>query len=163
MERNNEILRRRITTVVVVILRLAVGATFIISGWAKAVDPWGTVYKISEYLDVWGLEIPRALVTSVTFLLSAWEFVWGALLLLGTYRRVSVIALLLCMVAMLPLTLYIAVASPVADCGCFGDLVKVSNTGTFVKNVFLTAALIYLLVVNTRGSPVYTPHTQWIA
>ncbi|MDE6485172.1 MAG: DoxX family protein [Duncaniella sp.] len=163
MERNNDILRRRITTVAVVILRLAVGATFIISGWAKAVDPWGTVYKISEYLDVWGLDIPRALVTSVTFLLSAWEFVWGALLLAGTYRRVSVIALLLCMAAMLPLSLYIAVASPVADCGCFGDLVKVSNTGTFVKNIFLTAALIYLLVVNTRVSPLYTPHTQWIA
>ncbi len=162
MEKNNEILRRRITAVVVVILRIIIGATFILSGWAKAIDPWGTVYKISEYLDVWGLDIPRALVTSATFLLSSWEFVWGALLLVGTYRRVSVISLLLCMAVMLPLSLYIAVASPVADCGCFGDLVKVSNTGTFIKNNFITAALVYLLVYNTRVQPVYTPHTQWI-
>lgn len=163
MERKNDTrLRRRITTIAVVILRLIIGVTFIVSGWSKAVDPWGTVYKISEYLDVWNMEIPRALVTSVTFLLSAWEFVWGALLLAGTYRRVSVIALLLCMAGMLPLSLYIAVASPVADCGCFGDLIKISNTGTFIKNIFITAALVYLLVVNIRVRPVYTKHTQWI-
>lgn len=156
-------LKRTATTVAVVILRLAVGLTFIISGWAKAVDPWGTVYKISEYLDVWGLDVPASLVTSVSFLLSAWEFVWGALLLLGTYRLVSVLALLLCMAVMLPLSLYIAIASPVADCGCFGDLIKISNTGTFIKNIFITAALVYLLVVNTRVRAILSKHTQWIA
>ncbi len=156
-------LKRTATTVAVIILRVAVGATFIISGWAKAIDPWGTVYKISEYLDVWDLDIPAALVTSVSFLLSAWEFVWGAMLLLGTYRLVSVLSLLLCMAVMLPLSLYIAIASPVADCGCFGDLMKISNTGTFVKNIFITAALVYLLVVNTRVRAVLSKHTQWIA
>ncbi|MDE5785184.1 MAG: DoxX family protein [Duncaniella sp.] len=162
MEKSKSVIRTRITTATVVLLRLIIGVTFIISGWAKATDPWGTVYKISEYLDVWDMDIPRALVTSVTFLLSAWEFVWGALLLAGTYRRVSVIALLLCMAGMLPLSLYIAVASPVADCGCFGDLFKISNTATFVKNIFLTAALVYLLVANTRVRPIFTKHTQWI-
>lgn len=162
MEKSNTTLRRRLTTAAVVILRIVIGATFILSGWAKAIDPWGTVYKITEYLDVWDMDVPRALVTSFTFLLSAWEFVWGALLLAGTYRRVSVIALLLCMAGMLPLSLYIAIASPVADCGCFGDMLIVSNTGTFIKNVIITAALIYLLAHNTRVRQLYTTHTQWI-
>ena len=36
-------------------LRIAVGATFIFSGFVKAIDPWGLIYKISEYMAVWGL------------------------------------------------------------------------------------------------------------
>ncbi len=155
-------IRRRVEVCVILILRVLVGLTFVMSGYAKGIDPWGTVYKISEYLDYWDLDIPGALITFATFALSAWEFVWGALLLLGCYRRVSVICLTLVMAFMLPLTLYIVIFDPVADCGCFGDLYVISNTATFIKNIIITAALIYLLAANVRVGAVYTKHTQWI-
>ncbi|MCM1519735.1 MAG: DoxX family protein [Lachnoclostridium sp.] len=148
---------------IVISLRIIIGVLFVVSGFAKAIDPWGTVYKISEYFTVWDIAVTTGITTTLAFLLSTWELVWGALLLLGCYRRVAVVCLLLMMAVMLPLTLYIAIANPVADCGCFGDLWVISNTATFVKNILITAALIYLLIKNVKvDTVVYSTHTQWI-
>ncbi len=43
------------------------------------------------------------------------------------------------------LTFYSAVTGKVADCGCFGDALKLSPWGTFYKNVFFTALILFLL------------------
>lgn len=143
-------------------LRLIVGAVFVFSGFVKSVDPWGSFYKISEYLDVWAWDIPSALVVLAAFLLGGVEFVLGFLLLFGCYRRSAPALLLLMMAFMLPLTAYILVANPVADCGCFGDFLIISNTATFLKNVVLTAMLIYLVAFNRRTSGLFVPYVQWI-
>ena len=96
-------------------------------------------------------------------LLSGYEFVFGLLLLLGCYKRVAVWALTATMAVMLPLSLYLAVANPVTDCGCFGDFWVISNTLTFVKNLIITAALIALLWLNPRlHQGLFQPAIQWI-
>ena len=41
------------------VLRLALGAVFILSGFVKLVDLWGFVFKIEEYLAVWNLMQPH--------------------------------------------------------------------------------------------------------
>ncbi|MDE5954087.1 MAG: DoxX family membrane protein, partial [Duncaniella sp.] len=141
-------------------VRVVIGAVFVVSGFAKSIDPWGSYYKIYEYLDVWGWDIPSALVVLAAFALGGFEFVWGCLLLLGCYRRVAVWLLLLMMAFMLPLTLYIAIADPVADCGCFGDFWIISNTATFLKNIVITQLLLYLAVFNRRVDGLFFPYVQ---
>lgn len=144
-------------------LRILVGGVFIISGLAKAIDIWGFVFKIEEYLSVWHMMQPRSLVLIGAILLSGYEFVFGLLLLLGCYKRVAVWALTATMAVMLPLSLYLAVANPVTDCGCFGDFWVISNTLTFVKNLIITAALIALLWLNPRlHQGLFQPAIQWI-
>lgn len=153
----------RLNTWLVVLLRIILGGVFILSGGAKSIDPWGTVFKIEEYLAAWGwYDFPGSLVTVGAFILGGFEFVWGSLLLLGCYRRGSVVALSLLMAVMLPLSLYIAITDPVADCGCFGDAFVISNTATFVKNIFICLGLAYLLPNNPSVPTFVTPYVQWM-
>lgn len=145
------------------LLRLAVGAVFIFSGFVKAVDPWGFIYKIREYLDVWDISwVSRETVTVVAFTVAAGEFTSGVLLLTGCLRRTVVWFMLLLMAFMLPLTLYIYVFQPVADCGCFGDALVISNAATFYKNVAITLSLVFLARYNSKVTMIYQPIVQWL-
>ena len=38
------------------ICRIILAATFIVSGFTKVIDPWGTAIKINEYLSIYGFE-----------------------------------------------------------------------------------------------------------
>lgn len=144
-------------------LRVVIGGVFVVSGTTKCVDIWGFVFKLEEYLEVWNLSEPRSLVILASVLISAYELVFGFLLLTGCYKRVAPWILTASMVVMLPLTAYIAVANPVSDCGCFGDFWVISNTATFVKNIFLTAGLVVLIIYNRRVKEgLFEPAIQWI-
>ena len=144
-------------------LRVLLGSLFVMSGLVKGIDLWGFIFKIEEYLAVWGVSEPRSLVMMGALAISGYEFVFGTLLAVGCYKRVAVWALTAMMAAMLPLSAYIAVADPVSDCGCFGDFWVISNTWTFIKNILITAGLLFLLFFNRRlRSGVFKPAIQWI-
>ncbi len=142
-------------SVLVILARVVVGATFIVSGVVKLIDPMGTMYKIEDYLAVLDLSFfaPGAYVVAV--LLSMVEFVLGFNTLLGSYLRTTPILLLIFMGIMTPLTLYLAIANPIADCGCFGDFIVLSNWQTFAKNVVLLSLVIFLFRFNTRKRSVF--------
>ncbi len=147
---------------IVWVLRLSVGALFIMSGLVKGIDVWGTVFKFEEYLASWAVELPVSLIVLGAMALCSIEFILGAMLALGCFRRVSVILLLAMMAVMLPLTLYVWIADPVSDCGCFGDFWILSNAATFWKNVLITCALVFLLIYNSKVNCLYNPYSQWI-
>ncbi len=153
----------RLTQWVTWIIRVLVGGVFIFSGFVKAVDPWGTLYKVEEYLNVMGIGLWHSIVVAGVFLLCAFEFTIGIFLILGCYRRSAPWLAFITMCFMLPLTLWIAVFNPVADCGCFGEAVVVSNWGTFWKNVVLTGGVIWLIKFNLRCPCIIAPAVQWVA
>ena len=148
--------------IVVAVLRLVIGGVFIFSGFTKGIDPWGSVYKFGEYIDIFGLEDYDGLLLFMAFAVPSVEFALGVFLLLGIYRRFTPCAMLAMMAVMLPLTLYIAVTDGISDCGCFGDAVTLSNWGTFWKNVPLTLAAVYLVLYNSRLKNIYGYAVQWI-
>lgn len=143
--------------------RILTGAVFIYSGFVKLIDLWGFIYKIEEYLSVWGFSVPRGVNLICALLLSTTEFVAGVMLLTGCYKRTSAWLLTLMMAVMLPLTAYIYIADPVSDCGCFGDAIILSNGATFLKNIVLTAMLLFLCRYNYRVKMhLFHPEVQWI-
>lgn len=150
------------TRILVLSMRVIVGAVFIVSGISKLIDLWGTVFKIEDYMAVWGIDVPRTVIMMVGLALSTFEFSAGLLLLGGCYRRVVTWGLMACMSFMLPLTLYIWIADPVSDCGCFGDFLVISNGATFFKNVVLTAMVVYLMKYNKRVGGLFKAPIQWI-
>ncbi len=153
----------RLRRVAVVLCRLVVGLTFAVAGWAKAIDPWGFVIKVGEYLAVWNIEVPHELVVTTCITLACVEFCTGMMVLLGAFKRWSVWTAAVFMLGMLPLTAYIALADPVDDCGCFGDFIVLSNTTTFLKNVVISYAVAYLLRRNGSVPGLIAVPVQWIA
>ena len=143
-------------------VRELTGGVFIFSGFTKAVDPWGTLYKIQDYLAVMGLEIWPSLVKVGAFALCAVEFIVGVMLCFGSFRRTSAWAATAIMCFMLPLTFWIALYDPVPDCGCFGDALIISNWATFWKNVILMIAVLWLSFFNRHAGWLINPAIQWI-
>jgi len=148
--------------VLTVLMRLVVGGVFIFSGFTKAIDPWGTSYKITDYLTAMGLEEWAATALFIAVALAALEFILGIQLVLGAYRRSAPIVSLLLMLVLTPLTLWLAITDAVPDCGCFGDALHLSNWATFGKNLLLLLGVVYLLMFNKSVRGVYGPAVQWI-
>lgn len=131
------------------IARTLLALIFLFSGFVKAVDPLGTVYKIQDYLHegfggVFQWAIPAAGVAAVCLITLEWLLGIAMLLNVRTQWTSWITLLFYCI--MTPLTLYIAIANPVSDCGCFGDALVITNWQTFWKNIILLLLSICLVI-----------------
>lgn len=149
--------------VLVEISRVILGGTFLFSGFVKAVDPFGFAYKIEDYLSAFGLSSLSFLAFPTSAFMCALEFMMGACMLLGIYRRWNSRLMLVVMSFMTLLTLYIAVGNPVEDCGCFGDAFIISNWQTFYKNIVLMACAVCVFLHCERIENLFTGKTYWLA
>ena len=145
-----------IKKIAVEISRFILGFVFVFSGFVKAVDPWGGAYKILEYFSTFEFTDFNNYAVPLSFIQAGVEFVVGFCLLLGIYRRYSAILVFLIMLFMTPLTLYLAIANPVSDCGCFGDALVITNWQTFYKNIILFIAAIIVLIGYRSITPFFT-------
>lgn len=143
-------------------LRILIGGTFICSGFVKGIDIWGVEYKIEDYLNALGWSWAYPFAGFAAFALPLYEFVLGVLLLVGSFRKVTVALLLAGMAFMLPLSFYIWMTDPVSDCGCFGDAFILSNSATFLKNVLITGGLVFLYLRNKQLRSFFGPAVQWL-
>ena len=121
--------------------RVVLALTFIFSGFVKAIDPIGTQYKIQDYAEAagYGSFLNDTVTLSASVLLATMEFAMGMFLLFAIYRRFVSRLMVLFMLVMTVVTVWIYVADPVSDCGCFGDAIVLSNGETLLKNIILLA------------------------
>ena len=155
---------RILTKVAVNIGRLLMALTFIFSGFVKGIDPLGTQYKITDYLEALHINwmFPTWSTLLLSILLAMCEFAIGIFLLFAIRRRlVSKIALLV-MSVMTLITLWIVIANPVKDCGCFGDAIVLTNTETFIKNIILLAIALLLWRKPLEMPRLISKSNQWI-
>ena len=135
--------KSQLLTVAVNVCRLLLAATFIFSGFVKANDPLGTVYKLEDYVHAMAwFTLPDTFLLGCAVILALFEFTLGVYLLFGMKRKATSAITLAFMVVMTLLTVYIAIANPVEDCGCFGDVLILSNGATLAKNIVLLGAAV---------------------
>ena len=144
--------------------RLLMAVTFIFSGFVKGMDPLGTQYKITDYLEALHLDwiFPSWSTLVMSILLSTCEFALGIFLLFAIRRRLVSKITLLVMSIMTLITLWIVLANPVKDCGCFGDAITLTNAETFGKNILLLAIAILLWRYPLMMPRLISKSTQWI-
>ena len=153
-----------IKKVVVNVCRLIVAATFILSGYVKAIDPLGTQYKITDYAQALGIAgyIPDWVTLLASVGLSTLEFSIGIFMLFAIRRRLVSKITLLVMGVMTIITIWIVIANPVKDCGCFGDAIKLTNTQTLMKNILLLGCAFVLCKMPLQMIRLFSKTTQWI-
>ncbi len=147
----------------VTLCRYILGIVFIVSGFLKAIDPVGTGLKISEYVNaitghIVGLEAGAFAAMALCTL----EFLTGVCVLkVLKFRPFSALALFMCIFFTL-LTLYSAVSGKIADCGCFGEILKLSAWHSFYKNLILLLCACLLYSKRAKVHPVANPFWEWI-
>ena len=155
---------QRLLKMIVNLCRIIVAVTFIFSGFVKAIDPIGTQYKLQDYLGAIGMAgiLPNWTLLAVAVFLAAIEFCIGIFLLFAIQRRLISKLTVAFMAFMTMVTVWIVVADPVKDCGCFGDALHLTNTETLIKNIVL---LVCSLVIMYRPLAMFrfvSKSNQWI-
>lgn len=117
--------------------RLILACTFILSGFTKVIDPWGTALKVNEYLSIYGMEVLEPASMTFSIWLCGAELMMGCMLLFKVRIRLISIFALASMIFFTLLTLLSATLLPVEDCGCFGEALKLTPWETFFKNLVL--------------------------
>ena len=144
--------------------RFLLAGTFLFSGFIKANDPLGTVYKIQDYFEAWGLFSLNSglFVYALALGIGIIEFLLGIYLFFGIRRRFAPFATLILLSLMTPLTLWLAIDNPISDCGCFGDAVLLTNWETFFKNIGLLIAAISVFKWSKHQFKLVTGKVDWI-
>ena len=155
---------QRLLKMIVNLCRIIVAVTFIFSGFVKAIDPIGTQYKLQDYLGAIGMAgiLPNWTLLAVAVFLAAIEFCIGIFLLFAIQRRLISKLTVAFMAFMTMVTMWIVVADPVKDCGCFGDALHLTNTETLIKNIVL---LVCSLIIMYRPLAMFrfvSKSNQWI-
>ena len=136
------------------IIRILLGCLFLFSSFTKAIDPVGFGVTMNDYFVSFHLGFLHPLALFAAVVAIACEFVLGCMLLFRVKVQWAAWGYLIFMTFFFFLTMWLAIAEylevkgihyfgVVKDCGCFGDVIEMSNKVTFLKNVgFIIPTLI---------------------
>jgi hypothetical protein len=127
-----------------IIIRVLLGATFLISGLAK-------LYSIEEFelsiMETGLFNWTSALLLSRIIISS--EIILGLAIIFKIYFRLSLILSILILIVFSFYLGYLIFFKPlIEDCGCFGDLIKMSPETSLIKNSIMVALSFLLLKIN---------------
>ena len=118
-----------------------IGVVFLLAGIFKLLDPVGAGLVMEGYFRFFHVTflLPTAKATAVVLALA--EAILGAAMISGVWRKQVAIITTAMIAFFTVLTLFLAIFNPVSltDCGCFGEVIHLTNFQTFLKNLILLA------------------------
>ncbi|MFI3265011.1 MAG: BT_3928 family protein [Rikenellaceae bacterium] len=116
---------------------IIIGLTFIVSGFTKTIDPWGTAVKFEEYFTAYGFDSMLPLSQILAVWLCGAELMMGCMILCRVRLRLISIFALISMIIFTIVTILSVTIFPVDDCGCFGETFYLTPWQTLAKNLIL--------------------------
>ncbi|MFI5185614.1 MAG: BT_3928 family protein [Chitinophagales bacterium] len=161
------------------LIRVLVGVLFIVSGLVKANDPLSLSYKMKEFFEIWnsGLEhnnffLKDILINLFLFLhdhslslsvfMIVFEIIAGVALLLGWRMKLFSWLLLLLIIFFTFLTAYAFYSGKFTNCGCFGDCLPITPKTSFLKDIVLSALIIFLFAFKKNIQPFFSGRTSFV-
>jgi hypothetical protein len=153
----------RVFTVVTNLCRWVLALVLVVSGFVKAVDPIGSMYKLQEYVAAFSLgSFSDEMLVLVGMMQAALEFLLGVGLFMGIYRCLVTRLAPLVMLAFTGLTALIYYSGRIVDCGCFGDALTLSNGETLVKNMVLSLLSLVVFLGRRRLAYNISSKSRWM-
>ena len=154
---NQHTMNRKKEPIVIMILRILLGCVFIFSGFTKAIDPVANCYQFNDYFHSFNMDFMQLFSMVFAYGLTIVELTLGIMMLFRIKMRLTSVVYLLFMCFFLLLTAWLALAEHlevnygydfgvVKDCGCFGKAIKLSNLGTFLKNIGIIIPTIIIFI-----------------
>ena len=131
-----------------------IGLVFLLAGIFKLLDPVGAGLVVEEYYRFLGLTFMLPTAKAVGVLLALLEAFLGTAMISGVWREFVAVATSALIVFFTIITLFLAIFNPSMDCGCFGEVIHLTNMQTFLKNVvLLVLAIIAFVPFKDLGEP----------
>lgn len=131
-----------------------IGAVFFIAAVFKLIDPVGAELVVTDYLSFLHLYFLWPLSKAIAVGMALAEALVGAALLTGVWRKAAAIASGVLILVFTGLTVAIWISPEMMECGCFGEVIHLSERQTVIKNGVLCALwLIAFLPFRDFGDP----------
>lgn len=141
--------------------RILVGLTFILSGVFKLMDPVGTGLIVDEYLNFMHLDFLKNFDVALGIALSTVEVLTGLCVMTAIRMRIFSWVALAMMTFFTLLTVYLVIYNPISDCGCFGEVVHLTNKETLIKNILPLICSIYMVIHRKRYPQLAPAPVEW--
>ncbi len=137
--------------IVKIVLQVILSITFLLSAYSKIISP-GSVEVI---LIDQGIVSGRELAAYIVRIFISFEFAIGILFLIPVYLKRLTIPLTWILLVVFTGYLFYSglILGDKENCGCFGDLIKMSPFESILKNIIIAALSIFLfrLIADVRG------------
>ncbi len=144
-------------------VRILFGLTFIISGFTKLIDPVGTALVVKEYFSFMHLMFLSPFATAFAVTMSALEMLTGICILNSIRLKVFSFIGMVMMVAFTLVTVYLVAYNPIKDCGCFGEVIHLTNWQSLAKNLVLLPMSIFIFVWSFKIAEKASAAFDWTA
>ncbi len=135
------------------VLRYILGLTFVTSGFLKVMNPDATGQLIVQYMGLLGIGYSGFPLRTVAISFCVGEILIGVMACVGkVFRMVSPLYVMVMLFFLIET--YINLTSlygGIESCGCFGELIHLGPTETFIKNLLLLAISVALCIRNLRS------------
>jgi len=137
-----------------IIPTLIVGLVFLLTGFAKVIEPW----IFTQHIFKLGL-LPPPWVMTASYLFTAIECALGVALIFAVVPSITIPASILLLIGLSALTYWSTSTGRTEDCGCYNQKIEVSPTQSLILNgIYIT-----LLIVGLAFNPGYpTQAWQWM-
>jgi uncharacterized membrane protein YphA (DoxX/SURF4 family) len=131
--------------ILALILRIALGAVFVVAAWMKLREPWAMFAMAIDSYQV----LPDWAVEMVARALPWFELLLGVVLITGLWRRLSTPVASLLLVVFFVMMVRAMIKGMQIDCGCFGPGDRLSWV-TLVRDGALLAGSLFVTVTAFR-------------
>lgn len=142
---------------VIALSRLVVGGIFVLAGIAKLMEPIEDFITIGRQWDI----LPDPLLTWYVIALPWVELVFGILLILGVFTRISAAVLSLTLVSfIIAIVINMVRGRTLNECGCFGSILHFGST--FGQMLWRDAVLLLLSALAMQVKQPWLSVDRWL-